>query len=56
MAKTTTLKTKVTFIVTTKDGNKEIRQLHVKGDYTYANILEASAMSLISAIEAACTH
>jgi hypothetical protein len=40
MAKTTALKTKVTFIITTKDGNKEVRQLHIKGDYTYANILE----------------
>jgi hypothetical protein len=56
MAKTTALKTKVTFIITTKDGNKEVRQLHIKGDYTYANILEATAMNLIAAIENACTN
>ena len=52
----TNLKTKVVFTITTKTGNKEVRQLQIKGDYNYGNVLESYALSLINAIEAACTH
>ena len=52
----TNLKTKVVFTITTKSGNKEVRQLQIKGDYNYGDVLESYALSLINAIEAACTH
>lgn len=50
-----TLTTKATYIITTKTGNKETRQIRIKGEYTYGTITEGNAKALIDAIELACT-